>query len=160
MKVLRINYNIVTGADAVLVEMPYSRALSTSRSNKTTQKLPQAPYIKVKGAPKKPQQQKAPINANHATNQITTTAQTDVAESRAHQCNQIKKAQGNINRAQLHQLKQNAYSTEIPVNQKPTIVLTVLPKYERVRRACAAAYDELQRQRFDECVRALYYNGK
>lgn len=167
MQVLKINYNIVTGANVELVEVP-STVHKTSQNNQQTQKLPRAPHIKVKGVhTKKQHSQKSQINTNSTTNQIATTAQTDVVGSQTYQSAQEIKNQIRIRQNKKRAIQQERNSRrqlkavlpKINAEQKLPIVLE-LSSTSNFAETCASCYDNQQKQRFYECARALYPNGK
>lgn len=167
MKVLKIKYDIITGANVELAEVT-STVQKISRNDQQTQKLPQAPYIKVKGVHnKKQRKQKSQTNTNPITNQIAITAQTDVAGNQAYQCTQEKIAQIRTRQNKKRAIKQERDNQrqlksalpEINVEQKLPIVLE-LSSTSNFAKTCASCYDDQQKQRFYECARALYYNGK
>lgn len=166
MQVLKIKYDVVTGANVVSVEVP---STTTSRNNQRTQKLPRAPYIKVTGVhTKKQHSQKSQINTNRTTNQIATTAQTDVVGSQTYQSTQEKQNQIRIRRDKERAIQQErnrrrqfkAVLPKINAEQKLPIVVLELSSTSNFAKACASCYDDQQKQRFYECARALYPNGK
>lgn len=168
MQVLKIKYDTVTGANVVSVEVPSTTVHKTSRNNQRTQKLPRAPYIKVTGVhTKKQHSQKSQINTNRTTNQIATTAQTDVVGSQTYQSAQEIKNRSRIRRDKERAIQQErnrrrqskAVLPKINAEQKLPIVLELLST-SNFAKTCASCYDNQQKQRFYECARALYPNGK